>query len=329
MTLILYRKLLRDVRVPLVVVCLILALFSGLWVKIAQRVTTEIFPFFNGLALAQRMDPKVFDEVLFKGPGKVSQAVMGGADVRFDRPSDFLAVEMLHPVILILSVVWAVGRAAGAVAGELDRGTMELLLSQPVPRNRLILAHFLVDLTAIPALCGSVVLGTQVGLAAVGPFAVDYSKLDKLLETAPVSIRNPNRPANLPVDAAGQWKGSLNQAALIFAVCGMTLAISAAGRSRNRVTGLAILVVVLMFVANVLGQLWGDAAFLRPATVFFYYQPQKLWLHNDPFVDLGDAWSDGRPLVRVPVLAVLCAVGALGYLTALRTFTRRDLPAPL
>ncbi len=43
------------------------------------------------------MDPKVFDEVLFKGPGKVSQAVMGGADVRFDRASDFLAVELLHP----------------------------------------------------------------------------------------------------------------------------------------------------------------------------------------------------------------------------------------
>ena len=39
--------------------------------------------------------------------------------------------------------------AAAAVSGELDRGTLELLLSQPVPRNRLILAHFLVDLVVI------------------------------------------------------------------------------------------------------------------------------------------------------------------------------------
>jgi ABC-2 type transport system permease protein len=180
MTFILYRKLLRDVRTPLVVVCLIVALFSGLWVKIAQRVTTEIFPFFNGLAQARQFDPKVFDEVLFKGPGKVSQAVMGGADLRFDRASDFLAVELLHPVILALTCIWAVGRAAGAVAGELDRGTMELLLSQPVPRYRLIFAHFLVELTVLPMIGASMILGTQAGLAAVGPFTVDYTTLDKL-----------------------------------------------------------------------------------------------------------------------------------------------------
>ncbi len=232
-------------------------------------------------------------------------------------------------MILALSCIWAVGRAAGAVAGELDRGTMELLLSQPVPRNRLILAHFLVDLTVIPAICGSVMLGTQLGLIAVGPFKVDYTQLDKLQEKAPVKFKNLDRPAELPVDASEQWKGSLNQAGLVFAVSGLTLAISSAGRSRGKVTGLAVLLVVLMFVANVLGQLWSAAAFLRPASIFFYYQPQKLWLHGDGWVDLGDAWNAGLPLFQIPVLAVLFGTGAAGYLVALFTFTRRDLPAPL
>src|SRR5262249_52392861 len=170
------------------VVALILALFSGLWVKIAQRVTTEIFPFFSGLAQARSFDPKIFDEVLFKGPGKVSQAVMGGADVRFDRASDFLAVELLHPVVLALTCICAVGLVAAAVAGELDRGTLELLLSQPVPRSRMILAHLLVDYTVIPALALGIMLGTAIGLAAVGPFVVDYSTLDKLEAQAPVKI---------------------------------------------------------------------------------------------------------------------------------------------
>jgi ABC-2 type transport system permease protein len=331
MTFILYRKLLRDVRTPLVVVCVILALFSGLWVKIAQRVTTEIFPFFSGLAQARSFDPKIFDEVLFKGPGKVSQAVMGGADVRFDRAGDFLAVELLHPVVLALTCIWAVGRAAGAVAGELDRGTMELLLSQPVPRGRLILAHLLVDLTVIPALTLSIMLGTNLGLAAVGPFTVDYSTLDKLEAQAPIPIplKRPPRVTELPVDAGPQWKGAVNLAALAFAVSGVTLAISSALRNRGQAIGLAALVVVLMFVANVLGQLWDAAAFLRPASLFFYYQPQKLWLYGDGFVDLGDAWAGGSPLLKVPVLAVLFGAGALGYVIALRTFTRRDLPAPL
>ena len=37
-------KLLRDVRWPLLIVALLLFGFSLLWVKVAQRVTTEIAP---------------------------------------------------------------------------------------------------------------------------------------------------------------------------------------------------------------------------------------------------------------------------------------------
>src|SRR5437868_1069870 len=135
MTLILVRKLLRDARPALIAVALILFLFATLWVKITQRLTAEITPFFNVVAKAARLDP----------------------------------------VVLTLACVWAVGRGAGAVAGELDRGTMELLLSQPIPRNRLILAHFLVDCVMIPALCLSFWAGTEFGLWVVGPFEVDYS----------------------------------------------------------------------------------------------------------------------------------------------------------
>jgi ABC-2 type transport system permease protein len=40
-------------------------------------------------------------------------------------------------------------------------------------------------------------------------------------------------------------------------------------------------------------------------------------------------WNGGAPLVHVPMLAVLYGVGVVGYALALRTFTRRDIPAPL
>jgi ABC-2 type transport system permease protein len=46
MTVVLVRKLLRDVRWPLLAVCVLLFVFSAFWVKVAQRVTTEIAPFF-------------------------------------------------------------------------------------------------------------------------------------------------------------------------------------------------------------------------------------------------------------------------------------------
>lgn len=327
MTLTLVRKLLKDVRGAFIAVAVILFLFSTFWVKVAQRVTTEIAPFFNALGSIQGVPKEAFDEILFKGPGKISQAVMGGAEIKFDRPNDFLAVELLHPVVIMLGCLWAVGRAGGAVAGELDRGTMELLLSQPVPRNRLILAHFLVDCLVIPALCLTILAGTQLGLYLVGDFTVDYTSLSKLPPVFQSFVKA--GPPTLEVSAERQGLAILNLAALLFATSGLAIAVSAVGRNRWRSLGVATLVGVGMFTVNVIGQLWESVAFARPFTVFFYYQPQKIWLKNDWVVDFGEAFTPGQSLLAVPVLAVLFGAGLAGYALALVVFTRRDLPAPL
>ena len=87
------------------------------------------------------------------------------------------------------------------MAGELDRGTMELLMSQPVPRNRLILAHFLVDLVVLPTICLAFFLGTQFGLAVVGDFVPDYTALKNLQAPgwpADSAFRFPRTPNRWP-----------------------------------------------------------------------------------------------------------------------------------
>lgn len=329
MTYILVRKLLRDVRPALLVLCLLLCAFAALWVKITQRVTTEITPFITTITTFARLPPELFEKVIFRGPGKVSQAVLGGSDLRFDQATDFLSVGMLHPVVLILTSVWAIGRAAGSVSGELDRGTMELLLSQPVPRNRLILAHLIVDCLCIPTLCLAFFLGTQFGLFLIGPFEEDYTALREFNQTNTMKMKLPvpEEPRPIPVSGREEAPALLNLAALMFALSGMTTAVSAAGRSRWRAIGFGFLIAVVMFVVNVLGQLWPTVGFLRPFTVFFYYQPQKVMLRGEWFANLGDAWPG--VVAGLPAAFVLLAVGAAGYLIALRVFTRRDLPAPL
>jgi ABC-2 type transport system permease protein len=331
MTFILLRKFLRDVRPALVVVSLVLFAFSAFWVKITQRVTTQIVPMAR-LISQPFGNAKVLESVFVRGPSKVSQAALGWGDMNFDNPTDFLAIGLLHPIVLVLSMVWGVGRAAGAVAGELDRGTMELLMSQPVPRNRLVLAHFLTDCIVIPTLCLSFFAGTEFGLWAVGDFVPDYVLLDDAAKDSPLVARLikqlPRDPTPLEVSGRSELLGLANTAALVFAMSGMTLAISAAGRSRWKVVGYAVLVVVIMFVANTVGQLWEPAAFVRPFTFFFYYQPQRAMIDGAWMVDLNKAWDLGGP-VLVPAVGVLLAVGATGYAVALRIFTRRDLPAPL
>jgi ABC-2 type transport system permease protein len=331
MTLILVRKLLRDSRPALIAVCVLLFFFAAFWVKITQRVTTQIVPMAR-LISQPFGNEKVLESVFVRGPSKVSQAALGWGEMNFNNPVDFLAIGLLHPIVLVMCLVWGVGRAAGAVAGELDRGTMELLMSQPVPRNRLILAHLIVDAVVLPVICLSFFAGTQFGLWAVGDFVPDYSLLDDAAKESPVVqvllSRVPRDPQPLPVSGRGELIGLVNTLGLMFAISGMTLALSAVGRSRWRVIGFAVLIAIVMFVANTIGQLWEPAGFVRPLSFFFYYQPQKAMIEGQWMVDLNSAWPLGRP-VLVSAVGVLFAVGAAGYAFALWRFGRRDLPAPL
>lgn len=331
MTFILVRKLLRDSRPALITVCLLLFFFAAFWVKITQRVTTQIVPMAR-LISQPFGNAKVLESVFVRGPSKVSQAALGWGDMNFDNPNDFLAIGLLHPIVLVMCLVWGVGRAAGAVAGELDRGTMELLMSQPVPRNRLILAHLITDAVVLPVICLSFFLGTQFGLWAVGDFVPDYSMLDDAAKESPIVkgllSRVPRDPTPLEVSGRGEAVGLVNTLALMFAISGMTLALSSVGRSRWKVVGYAVVIVIVMFVANTIGQLWEPAGGVRPLTLFHYYQPQRAMIDGDWTVDLNKAWNFGRP-VLVPAVGVLFAIGALGYAFALWAFGRRDLPAPL
>jgi ABC-2 type transport system permease protein len=346
LTLVLVRKLLRDVRWPLAVVCLLLFLFSLLWVRVAWRVTTEIAPYFNAIGQLVGSSQAEMEEVVFTGVGKVSQAVLGGSDINFQKPTDFLAVELLHPVIIVLVFLWAVGKSSGAISGELGGGTMELLLSQPVPRGRLILAHLLVDGITIPVMIMSIVVGTQLGMWSVGEFREKQEVIDKVnekvnkrageslpqlpfMDKPQVQLLRHREAKVLEVSTADQWKGALNLAALVFAMSGLGLVISACGRNRWRTTGWAVLLVLGMFVLNVIAQLWDPLAFTRPFTLFFYYQPHRHWLDDIWTADVGACWGMGEGQLTVPAVPLLLAIGVVGYAAGWWVFRKRDLPAPL
>jgi ABC-2 type transport system permease protein len=303
MTGILVRKFLRDIRTPLIVICILLAAFECLWIKIAEQLSNHLLPLLGWLAAGRNIMPMQVEEELFRGPGELIRTLIGGERVSIFRPSDLLSVGCVHPLVQAILCVWAVGRASVSLAGELDRGTMDLLLAQPVPRSRLILAHLRVDLLVIPILCLSIWAGVWLGAWLVGILEVGAARNATTLRVDPLV-----------------FMGALPSiAALLFAVSGYSMWLSAAGRYRGRVMGIAVLLTLVQFLINVVGQLWTAAAWLRPFTVFYYYQPQDVILRTDGF-------SDPRVWLRLGVLVV---VGVVGYLMALRTFCRRDLPAAL
>jgi len=323
MTFHLWVKLLRDVRVPLLITAILLFAFQALWVKITQQITTELSPMFRAMASFQGISGDLIEKKLFDGPGKVLQTILGGEDTRFDNPQHLLVAGYLYPFVQVIFCIWAIGRSAGAIAGELERGTMELLLSMPLARSKLILAHLLVDLTAIPLLCLALWLGTEFGCWLVGPFVVDPSIWTVL------KLPQPEIPKMLIVNTAVLAPALWNVAALLFSISGITLAISAAGRFRNRVLGFAILFFLVQFLVNVIGQFWNQIAFLRPFTLFYYYQPQRIVTLNEWWVKIGSIGSKQPGLFELPMIGILVIAGTLGYLSAWWTLIRRDIPAPL
>ncbi len=351
MTTALVAKLLRDLRWSLLAVMLLLGAFQVLWARITERILGKISPFFTALANLGGLRREDLEALIFEGPGKIMRTIIGGEMVSLDRAMDMLSIGYVHPLMQTLFCIWAVGRAAGAIAGEIDRGTMELLLSQPLPRWRLVLAHFLVDAITIPLLCLSLWAGNWLGAWAISPIRVEEPSLAParpraayLLEVGPFKVRlaDPTQMGARPLTEADLQRMRERLAVrplafgkalwlvggLIFGVGGCTMWLSALGRFRVRVLGVAVLLVLLQFLVNVLGQMWDEGAWMRPLTIFYYYQPQQVILTGDWCVNFRE-WNGGSPLFRLPMPVVLYGAGAVGYLLALWTLNRRDLPAPL
>src|SRR6185437_8511061 len=95
---------------------------------------------------------------------------------------------------------------------------------------------------------------------------------------------------------------------LLFAVSGTTMGLSAAGRYRWRVLGLAVLIALVQFLINLIGQMWDAMEPLRPLTIFYYYQPQQVILGQNWSVNLPE-WNGGQPLFLVPMPLMLYGVG--------------------
>src|SRR5205807_8433180 len=164
-----------------------------------------------------------------------------------------------------------VGRAAGAIAGELDRGTLALLLAQPVARYRVVLAHLCVDLLTIPLLCLSLWAGTWLGAWLIGPIRPEDPHLEQalprpayILEAGPFKVRVEQPARQAPPSPSAESRAAMGQrlrlapaevgpalwlvGGLMFAMSGYTLWLSACGRSRWRVLGVAGLLTLLQFV---------------------------------------------------------------------------------
>ncbi len=95
-------------------------------------------------------------------------------------PEGYLAIGFRHPLVLIVVSAFAVAGASSAVAREIERRTILLLLARPIPRYYLVLGKGATSVIALASLVAALLAGTFVGVyaqglgdsVAVGPFLI-------------------------------------------------------------------------------------------------------------------------------------------------------------
>ncbi|NLX03871.1 MAG: ABC transporter permease subunit [Phycisphaerae bacterium] len=73
----------------------------------------------------------------------------------------------LHPISLALLLALAVWIASGAIAGQIDRGTVDLVLATPLSRRRFMITTILAGAISGAVMTAGMLLGTWMGLRQV------------------------------------------------------------------------------------------------------------------------------------------------------------------
>ena len=237
--------------------------------------------------------------------------------------------------------LFAISRGSDVVSGELGRGTLEMLLAQPVSRRQVLYTQSAVTVACLAVLCGLTWAGTMVGIQTtwvkedVPPPSIGIPGLGIRI---PLSLREPAKikvPMREKTKPAYFVAGAVNLFSLGVALAGFSGLVSACDRYRWRTIGIVVSVYVVSLVLKLLGQAVSEVAWLQRLSLFTAYEPQKfisLAVHEP-----ARAWAlalydtHGRFVEPGPLgyNLILVSVGIVSYVAAGIVFQKRDLPAPL
>lgn len=191
----------------------------------------------------------------------------------------FIGAELLNFMWPLIVLVFVIMSASSFVAGEVDRGTVELWLSVPVSRWRLLAAKQVSLLLGI-----AILAAVTAGLIAVSGRLVDE-----------------------PLSMTGLAGMGLVLASFSIAVGGYTSLFSSLFSSRGAAAGLAAGLTLASYLAGVIAGISKDVEWLKYVSLTSAYHPQQA---------LGGGGADPG---EVAILLALGAVGAIGSLAAFQT----------
>lgn len=163
-----------------------------------------------------------------------------------------------HPLVLVFLAIIAIMLPAKHLAGAIEVGTLELLLSLPIRRRQITFSLWLFSALALWIVIAGCWLGTFIGILV-------YPHL-----------------GNVPFHRLAQV--GINLWLLTLAINGYSFLLSTWSREGSRVTMQAAGVTLFLYFLNYIVKLWPKIGFLHHFTIFNYYQPQKIMLGQANFI---------------------------------------------
>jgi ABC-type transport system involved in multi-copper enzyme maturation permease subunit len=189
------------------------------------------------------------------------QALLGSDLGQVIGPDSVVAIAWVHPVVLALSWTLAVALATRSPAGEVDRGTVDVLLGLPVSRWQVHAAEGAFLGLAGLAMTVLGLLGHRLGLLGLAPA---------------------DRPGTAVLLAI-----ACNFYCLYLAVAGLACAFSAASDRRGRAVAAVFAVLLASFLLNFLAVFWAPAKTIAFLSLLEYYRPLQVLREGASLADMA------------------------------------------
>ena len=197
----------------------------------------------------------------------------GGADL-FSL-SGSIALGFTHPFTLLLMGIMAIAFPALAIAGERDRGTLEVTLARPISRRGLFGTLYLAGLIFVGLLLAIMLVASAISTYAVG--LGDEIRLERMVQL---------------------WLGGW---LLFVGIMSLAFLVSTISDRAGPAIGIPAVFVLLNYLAFAIGSIWPDAKWLEDYSMFNLLKAQEV-LEN------GIAMSDAVIMLAFATVFVVLAL---------------------
>ncbi len=209
-------------------------------------------------------------------PGFIKEAV-GGEILEISGTTGFIAITYQHPMVLALYMIFAVCVPTGLLAGHVQGGTMELILSRSVTKNQVYICTCILTLVGMLALVVVMFFGTVVG--------INICSFDQEVSLWPF------------------FRAAIVGGLLSATAAGVSLLAAATFRNRGRAVGIAMAFFIINYFIDLIAGWWPRAKFLGPSSIFYYLDTKEILV--------GTGWPKGDMAVLASVLIVTVIAGGI------------------